>query len=181
MKTCKVRKAFKLLAGFQWSEIKIMSSRYVNSSARYKILPLFTRFDGTFQAKEGGSGEICPTTTQFVRKYFSSVLLQCIVLTCNHDSEFESLLDTLAKNLIGKIRKPHIALHSFSTLLKKNKQPKLMFRHNKTARQQTNRKWKLYLLLLSKFFWSKPSCIHTVCLSRREDRRPVKISVWRIL
>lgn len=55
MKTCKVRKAFKLLAGFQWSEIKIMSSHYVNSSARYKILPLFTRFDGTFQAKEGAA------------------------------------------------------------------------------------------------------------------------------
>lgn len=55
---------------------------------------------------------------------FTSV--QYNVPTCNHYGEFESLLDTLAKNLIGKIRKPHIALHSFSTLLKKNKQPKLV-------------------------------------------------------
>lgn len=153
MKACRVTKALR----FQWTEIKydlalaVIVMLGIKCPRVFPSLPLgdwFTRCD----EKEGGSGEICPITTNlFYRKYFSSVWLQCsdsVVPTCNHDSEFESLLDTLAKNLIGKIRKPHIALHSFSTLLEKNKHRKLMFRHNKTARQQTNRKWKLYLPLL---------------------------------
>lgn len=36
--------------------------------------------------------------------------------TDHHDSEFESFLDTLAKNLVWKISKTNVALHTFSAL-----------------------------------------------------------------
>lgn len=42
-------------------------------------------------------------------------------LTYNHNSEFKSFLDTLAKNLIRKICKTHVAFHSFCTLYDKRK------------------------------------------------------------
>ena len=172
MKTCRVTKALR----FQCTEIKYALTLAIvlmlgsKSSRAFPSLPLrdwFTRCD----EKEGGSGEICPTTTNLLIGNISLPFDFSVVPTCNHDGEFEPLLDTLAKNLIGKIRKPHIALHSFSTLSEKNKQLKLIFRHNKTASQQTNRKWKLYLPLLSKFFWSKPSCIHTHSVFAEERRQ----------
>ena len=40
-------------------------------------------------------------------------------LTYNHNSEFKSFLDTLAKNLIRQICKTHVAFHSFCTLYNK--------------------------------------------------------------
>jgi len=72
MKTCRVPKALKLLAEFQWSEIKygmhVLTLILLgpNSTRVFPSIPLkdlFTTIDGTLQAKEGGSGEICPTTT----------------------------------------------------------------------------------------------------------------------
>lgn len=66
----RVTKDLKLVAGFQWSEIKYVLTLTAMLCAKYtRVFPslplrdLLTRVNGTFQAIEGGSGEICPTTT----------------------------------------------------------------------------------------------------------------------
>ena len=103
-------------------------------------------------------------------------------LTYNHNSEFKSFLDTLAKNLIRKICKTHVAFHSFCTLYNKMKTEAVIQTRFNTNRIGLENDRIILSSATHRFqregqFFDRGHCRKTQWLQRREGRKQVEISV----
>lgn len=103
------------------------------------------------------------------------------ILTYDHHREFKSFLDALAKNLIRKIRKTHIALHSFGTLYDGTNEQSNLSKSNTIGDKPAcrgNSTWNNLPLLRRKIFWLmklKPLRRHNDCSSREEGKYRLKL------